>query len=229
MRAGARVGLATAVVTMAALTGCTSTSDSTAALDPDVRHLQAGAPGEPNTVVTEAPDDVRLGSRFTAADAAFLEGMRAHHEQALEMTALVPERAGREDLRLFAERMRISQEGEVELIDGWLEEHEAALERTGEAHRAHDEHEDHDGMPGMLTQAELDAMAAASGERFVQLFLIGMTEHHQGALEMVGDLLATEGAAADPRLYQFASDVDSDQRIELDRMRRIAQTVTPPG
>ena len=80
----------------------------------------------------------------------------------------------------------------------------------------------------MLTRAELDAMEAASGERFVQLFLLGMTEHHQGALQLVGDLLATEGAAADPRLYEFASDVDADQRIELDRMGRIAGTVPPP-
>ena len=186
-------------------------------------------------MITEAPDDIALGSPFTADDAAFLEGMRAHHLQALEMTALVPERAGREDLRLFAERMHISQEGEVELIDGWLEEHEAALERTGEGHASHDddaghgaEHGGHTDMPGMLTPAELEAMEAATGERFVQLFLIGMTKHHQGALTMVGDLLSTEGAAADPRLFQFASDVDADQRIELDRMQRIAQTVAPP-
>jgi uncharacterized protein (DUF305 family) len=235
MRARARSGLLAAVtstvVAATALSGCTSSSERSTALDPDVRHLQAGAPGEPNTVVTEAPDTVQLGSPFTADDAAFLEGMRAHHLQALEMTALVPERAGREDLRLFAERMHISQQGEVELVDGWLAEHEAALERTGEAaqeHRSSDGHGAHAEMPGMLTQAELDAMAAARGERFVQLFLLGMTKHHQGALQMVGDLLATEGAAADPRLYQFASDVDSDQRIELDRMGRIAETVPPP-
>ena len=161
-----------------------------------MRHLQAGAPGEPNEVLTEAPEAVQLGSPFTEEDAAFLEGMRAHHLQALEMTALVPDRAGREDLRLFAERMHISQEGEVELVDGWLEEHEAALERLGEEHGSHDEHDDHADMPGMLTPAELEAMEAAKGERFVQLFLIGMTKHHQGALQMVGDLLATEGAAA---------------------------------
>lgn len=228
MRTRARAGLVAAVAAVAALTGCTS-SEPRAALDPDVRHLQAGAPGEPSTVVTEVPDDVRLGSSFTAQDAAFLEGMRAHHAQALEMTALVPDRAGREDLRLFAERMHISQQGEIELIDGWLEEHEAALERTGEGHGAHDEHADHSDMPGMLTRAELDAMEAATGERFVQLFLIGMTEHHQGALTMVGELLGTEGAAADPRLYRFAADVDADQRIELDRMERIARTVTPPS
>lgn len=229
MRARARAGLVVAAATAALLTGCTSSSGTGTALDPDVRHLQAGAPGEASTEITEAPDDLRLGSPFTDEDAAFLEGMRAHHQQALEMTALVPERAGREDLRLFAERMHISQEGEVELIDGWLEEHEAALERTGGSHGSHDGHDDHAGMPGMLTPAELDAMEAASGERFVQLFLIGMTKHHQGALTMVGDLLATDGAAADPRLYQFASDVDSDQRIELDRMQRIAETVTPPA
>jgi uncharacterized protein (DUF305 family) len=233
MRVRARSGLLVAVLTAAALSGCSSSSSQTSpALDPDVRHLQAGAPGEPNTVVTEAPDTVQLGSPFTADDVAFLDGMRAHHLQALEMTALVPERAGRDDLRLFAERMHISQQGEVELVDSWLEEHEAALERTGEAHGSHDDghgHGDHADMPGMLTQDELDAMEAASGERFVQLFLLGMTKHHQGALQMVGDLLATDGAAADPRLYQFASDVDSDQRIELDRMGRIAETVAPPA
>jgi uncharacterized protein (DUF305 family) len=228
MRARARSGLVV-VVTVAALSGCTSSSDTRTALDPDVRHLQAGAPGEPNTVITEAPDVVQLGSPFTEDDAAFLEGMRAHHRQALQMTALVPERAGRDDLRLFAERMHISQQGEVELIDGWLEEHEAALERTGEGHGSHDGEGHHGDMPGMLTPAELDALEAAQGERFVQLFLIGMTKHHQGALTMVADLLATEGAAADPRLHQFASDVDSDQRIELDRMQRIAETVRPPA
>ena len=237
MRARARAGLVAAAVTVAALTGCSSSTETKAALDPDVRHLQAGAPGEPNTVVTEAPETVQLGSPFTEQDAAFLEGMRAHHEQALQMTALVPERAGREDLRLFAERMHISQEGEIELVDGWLEEHEAALERLGEEHDGHgaddahgadDGHGGHADMPGMLTPAELAAMEAASGERFVQLFLIGMTKHHQGALQMVDELLSTQGAAADPRLYRFATDVDSDQRIELDRMLRIAETVAPP-
>jgi uncharacterized protein (DUF305 family) len=235
MRVRARSGLLVAVLTAAALSGCSSSSSQTSpALDPDVRHLPAGAPGEANTVVTAAPDTVQLGSPFTADDVAFLDGMRAHHLQALEMTALVPERAGRDDLRLFAERMHISQQGEVELVDGWLAEHEAALVRTGESSGRHEEHGSADGhgahaeMPGMLTQAELDALEAASGERFVQLFLLGMTKHHQGALQMVGDLLATEGAATDPRLYQFASDVDSDQRIELDRMSRIAETVPPP-
>ena len=89
-------------------------------------------------------------------------------------------------------------------------------------------HGDHADMPGMLTPAELEAMEAATGERFVQLFLIGMTKHHQGALQMVSDLLAVEGAAADPRLSRFAYDVDADQRIELDRMLRIAETVAPP-
>ncbi len=237
MRARAGAGLLVAVLSAAALSGCSSSSSQASpALDPDVRHLQAGAPGEASTVVTEAPQTLQLGSPFTADDVAFLEGMRAHHQQALEMTALVPERADREDLRLFAQRMHISQQGEVELVDGWLEEHEAALERTGEAHGGHDDehgegdgHGDHADMPGMLTQDELDALEAASGERFVQLFLIGMTKHHQGALQMVGDLLATDGAASDPRLHQFASDVDSDQRIELDRMGRIAETVTPPA
>jgi hypothetical protein len=35
---------------------------------------------------------------------------------------------------------------------------------------------------------------------------------------MVDDLFMTEGAGQDTDVYAFASDVDADQRIEIDRM-----------
>jgi uncharacterized protein (DUF305 family) len=213
---------ALALLAVAALGGC---SESTGALDPEVRHLQPGAPGEPNTVLTEAPpEDVQLASPFSEADVAFLEDMRVHHRQALRMTALVPDRTEREDLKLFVERMDISQAGELERLDSMLEQHHAVVERHGGAppgHSGHSADGDHSDMPGMLTGPELVELEASSGEQFVRLFLQGMTRHHQGALAMVEQLLATEGAAADPRLFQFAQHVDSDQRIELSRMERM--------
>jgi uncharacterized protein (DUF305 family) len=223
-----RVGVTAVALAALALTGC---SDSSTQLDPEVRHLQAGAPGEPNTVITEVPETVDLRSPFNDVDVAFLEDMKVHHQQALRMTDLVADRAGREDLVLFTERMKISQEGEIEQIEGWLAEHAAAVERTGGSHSGHSGHSgdgDHSDMPGMLTEQELAAMEAASGEEFVRLFLVGMTRHHEGAIQMVADLLATDGAAADARLYRFATDVDSDQRIEIDRMQRMWATL-PQG
>jgi uncharacterized protein (DUF305 family) len=212
------------------LTGCTSSAE-TRALDPDVVHLQAGAPGEPNVVLSEAPpEEVFPTSPFTAADVGFMRDMQVHHQQALTMTALVPERTDHEALNLFVQRMDISQTGELEQLDRMLADHEAALEASGGSHEEHSGHSadgEHSDMPGMLSDADLAGLEAATGDDFVRLFLQGMSRHHEGALVMVEELLATDGAAADPRLFQFAQHVDTDQRIEIDRMARMYAELPP--
>ena len=229
MHSRTRSGLA-ACFAAVLLSGCSS-SDTERALDPDVVHLQAGAPGQPNVVLTAAPEEeLQLGSPFSEADVAFMRDMQVHHQQALAMTAMVEERTEREDLRLFVQRMDISQTGELEQLERLLAEHEQAVERTGEQHSAHSGHTgdgDHSDMPGMLTDAELAALEAATGDDFVRLFLQAMTKHHDGALTMVAEVLSTEGALADQRLYQFAQHVDSDQRIEIDRMARMWEQLPP--
>jgi uncharacterized protein (DUF305 family) len=45
-----------------------------------------------------------------------------------------------------------------------------------------------------------------------------MIKHHAGAITMVDELFKTPGAGQDGDIYAFASDVDSDQRMEIDRM-----------
>ena len=45
-----------------------------------------------------------------------------------------------------------------------------------------------------------------------------MIKHHEGALTMVRELFATAGAGQESEIYAFASDVDADQRMEIDRM-----------
>jgi uncharacterized protein (DUF305 family) len=55
-----------------------------------------------------------------------------------------------------------------------------------------------------------------------------MIRHHEGALTMVADLFATPGAGQDSWIYQFASDVDADQRAEIARMRRMLAAMPEP-
>jgi uncharacterized protein (DUF305 family) len=74
-------------------------------------------------------------------------------------------------------------------------------------------------MPGMLTQAQMEALARAQGLAFERLFLTGMIQHHEGAIAMVKTLFATTGAAQNTAIFRFASDVDADQRAEIARMR----------
>src|SRR5688500_216154 len=82
--------------------------------------VQPGAPGEPSRVISvrQATDLSQIP--YTAADVRFVQGMIGHHAQALEMTALVPSRTPREDVRLLATRIEISQADEIQMMRDWL-------------------------------------------------------------------------------------------------------------
>ena len=166
----------------------------------------------------------------TAADVRFMQEMIGHHQQAVEMTALVSARTRRPQLRMLAERIGLSQSDEMALMRRWLRAHGG----SGDATASHDmsEHDGHDMsgtggiqlmplMPGMLSRTEMAALRAARGARFDRLFLEGMIRHHGGALTMVEQLLHAPGAAQESSINRFVSDVDADQRAEIARMRRM--------
>ena len=81
-------------------------------------------------------------------------------------------------------------------------------------------------MPGMLTPEEMTALAAAKGVEFDRLFLQGMIKHHYGALTMVDELFKTPGAGQEGGIFAFASDVEADQRMEIDRMGAMLREIT---
>ncbi len=70
-------------------------------------------------------------------------------------------------------------------------------------------------MPGMLTPQQMEALRKAKGAEFDHLFLMGMIQHHNGALTMVKDLFDTAGAGQDAELFNFATDADNTQRAEI--------------
>jgi uncharacterized protein (DUF305 family) len=61
-------------------------------------------------------------------------------------------------------------------------------------------------------------LAASKGPEFDKLFLEGMIKHHEGALTMVKELFATAGAGQESDIFAFATDVEADQQMEIDRM-----------
>ena len=164
--------------------------------------------------------------RHTAADVEFMHGMTMHHAQALEMTSLVPDRAQNEQVKLMAERIEVSQRDELARIDRWLQRRGEPTMAASPEHAAHAGHAagGHHAMhPGMLTAAEIANLVAARGMAFDRLFLQYMIRHHEGALQMVAILFATEGAGEESETYQFASEIDADQRVEISRMQAILQ------
>jgi uncharacterized protein (DUF305 family) len=175
--------------------------------------IQPGRPGEASKVVS-AEASVRSGALpHTAGDTKFMQGMIGHHQQALEMSALVYQNSQSDEMKLLAKRIEVSQIDEINMMKDWLT---ARRETVPDAHAHHAG--DHALMPGMLTQAEMKRLASAKGVEFDRLFLQGMIKHHQGALTMVKELFETPGAGQDAEIFAFASDVDADQSMEIDRM-----------
>lgn len=175
--------------------------------------VQAGAPGQASRVITSAQATDPAAAALNDADVRFMQGMIGHHAQAIEMTALLPSRTARDDMRLLARRIELSQADEIKMMQDWL---------TSRGLPVPDEHAHHAPgaalMPGMLTPDEMARLAAAKGAEFDRLFLEGMIKHHDGALVMVRTLFGAAGAGQDTEIYAFASDVEADQRMEMDRM-----------
>ena len=88
----------------------------------DAPVVQLGAPGDGNRELTAQEASELQAPSFTAADVEFVQRMIAHHEHALEMTALVPARTQRRDLPLLVERLEVSQRDEIVQMERWLEE-----------------------------------------------------------------------------------------------------------
>jgi len=177
--------------------------------------VQPGAPGETNRVLTpEAASDLSK-VQATPADVKFMQGMIGHHAQAIEMTDLIASRTSRDQMKLLGQRIAVSQADEMNMMRTWLKA------RGQEVPAEHAHHMPGGMMPGMLTPEQMAELTAATGEAFDKLFLRYMIQHHEGALAMVDDLFKTPGAGQEGDINAFAADVDSDQRMEIDRMRAL--------
>jgi uncharacterized protein (DUF305 family) len=192
---------------------CRTASTSEPAASPPI--VQPGAPGEASRVVSAAQATDLSKVQFTRADVEFMQGMIGHHSQAVEMVDLLKTHTASGDMRKLGQRIELSQVDEIKMMQRWLE---VRGQKVPGIHDMRDMHMPDMLMPGMLTDQEMARLAAAKGPEFDRLFLEGMIKHHGGALTMVKDLLATPGAGQDAEIFAFASDVDADQRMEIDRM-----------
>jgi uncharacterized protein (DUF305 family) len=175
--------------------------------------IQPGAPGQSSRVIEAEKASDLSQVQHTDADVRFMQGMIGHHAQAIEMTELLKSRTASENMRKLAMRIEVSQADEIKMMQEWLRSRGADVP-SEHAHHMHDAKL----MPGMLTPEEMARLAAATGVEFDRLFLEFMIKHHAGALTMVEELFASAGAGQDSDIFAFASDVDADQRMEIDRM-----------
>ncbi|MDE2834269.1 MAG: DUF305 domain-containing protein [Bacteroidota bacterium] len=170
--------------------------------------------------------------RFSEADVAFMTGMIGHHAQALIMSRLAPENGASPAVQTLAARIINAQNDEIRIMQRWLEDRgqsvpQVHIEGLNLMIHTNGHHDGHHDMPGMLTMEQLQELEQAQGADFDRLFLRYMIQHHRGAVTMVRDLLATDGAVRHDATYKLATDIHVDQITEIERMQQmLAATIT---
>ena len=180
----------------------------------DVPIVQPGAPGQASRDLSAEEAIEIADTSYSPDDVNFMHDMIPHHNQAVQMAALVTDRTNLQELRDVAGRIDASQVDEIEFMRQWLSDRgEHAPNPT--AHDAmHMSHE----MAGMASPEDMARLAQVEGTEFDRLFLGLMITHHEGAVTMVEELLDQPGSAYDPVLFQFVNDVTNDQTSEIERM-----------
>ena len=154
-----------------------------------------------------APVTIPKDAVYTAADVHFMQGMIAHHAQAIYMSQMAAAHGANPRVLRLATKIDQSQIAEIHLMQDWLHRNGQTAPDTSSWHSMH--------MPGMLTPPQLTALDSAKGADFDRTFLTLMIQHHEGALKMVADLFATPLAGQDVDVSVFANDVRTVQTAEI--------------
>ncbi|MFB0835015.1 DUF305 domain-containing protein [Arthrobacter halodurans] len=198
------LALAAALAVGAALSGC-SAADSASPTDDHAGHATTPAPPAASAA---ASGPAAEAATHNAADAMFAQMMIPHHEQAVEMSDIL---LAKSDIDApvveLAERIKAAQSPEIARMTAWLR-------AWGEPTEAGDGH----GMAGMMTEADLAALAEAEGPEAVALFLTQMVAHHDGAVEMARTEIE-RGRDADA--VALARDIVAAQEAEITEMREL--------
>lgn len=162
------------------------------------------------TACGQTPEETPSGAdsagqeQHNQADVEFAQMMIPHHEQAVEMADLADDRAG-DEVGELSDGIRDAQGPEIEQMQQMLQDWDADPGQDM----------DHSGMPGMLSDEQMEELAAGEGEEFDTLFLELMIEHHEGAVGMAETVLE-EGAA--PEAQQLAEEIERTQEEEIEQM-----------
>ena len=159
------------------------------------------------------PIVVPAGAAYTAADVEFMQGMIAHHAQAIFMSRMAESHRANPRVIRLAVKIDQSQVAEIRIMQDWLR-HNAQHAPDTSSWRTMS-------MPGMLTKEQLELLDKTAGVAFDRAFLELMIMHHEGALKMVADLFATPRAGQEVDVSVFANDVVAVQTAEIGVMRRL--------
>ena len=174
-------------------------------------------------------------------EAGFSRDMQVHHAQAIEMAMEIYRKTDDDELRVLSYDIATGQAGQRgEMFDWlvqwglsqsggpmmqWMDASDAGHAHGGSSAEPMTDDEAHAAM-GMASDAELDALAAASGQDADCLFLELMIRHHEGAVPMADAII---DLGSEPRVLQVAGAISAGQTAEIDAMKSMQQRLGCTG
>jgi uncharacterized protein (DUF305 family) len=153
------------------------------------------------------------GALYTKADVEFMQGMIAHHSQAIVMSRMAESHGANPQVLKLSNKIDQSQIPEIAIMQAWLKRNKQFAPDTSSWHNMV--------MAGMLTTAQLAELDSAKGVDFDRAYLRLMIQHHAGALKMVDDLFNVAQAGQEVDVNVFANDVVTAQTAEIGIMQRL--------
>ena len=153
------------------------------------------------------------GALYTKADVEFMQGMIAHHAQAIVMSRMAESHGANPQVLKLSNKIDQSQIPEIRIMQAWLQRNNQFAPDTSSWHNMT--------MAGMLTTAQLNELDAARGVEFDRTYLRLMIQHHAGALKMVDDLFNVAFAGQEVDVNVFANDVVTAQTVEIGIMQKL--------
>lgn len=149
-----------------------------------------------------------IASQWLNPDIAFVKGMVAHHQGAIEMANIHLKYGKDNQIRALAQHIIDTQQHEINFMNDWLNQpkhHKAALDSTGASMHHSGTMHAHDDMKQALLVHDADIA-----------FVKSMIIHHQGAIDMAQMELKT---GEDKQLQQLAKRIIATQQQEIAQMQ----------
>lgn len=169
------------------------------------------SPASGPQTASPSSSDALAPAAFNDADVAFVNGMIPHHQQAIDMSALVPTRSTNDAVIKLAAEISAAQTPEIQVMKVLLVQWSAGKD---------DEHQDHGdkAMDGMMDPATMTKLESLRGAEFDKLWLQSMIGHHEGAITMAQTEVAS-GANDDAK--RLAQQIIAGQQAEITQMKQM--------
>jgi uncharacterized protein (DUF305 family) len=175
--------------------------------------LVAGCGTQPDAPAPGAAPAVSaaVSGTFNDTDVMFLQMLGPHSVQGIEIVKIGAARATREDVRVLAKAIQVTEAEEITRMSGWLKSWKQPATASPQDHAAHG------GMPG-TSEKEISGLRKTSAATFDRDFLNMLIAHQDDAVQLAR--METAGGV-NPNAKAYAKQVDESRTAQIKQMLAI--------